>query len=95
MQRYSVGLLPGDSVVVVTDGMLDNLFGSEVAATVTTLRHQGYTCSQVAEKLAELAHGTALKPQGNTPFAVGAREVGKNYEGGKMDDITVLVAYLS
>ena len=95
LQRYSVGLLPGDSVVVATDGMLDNVFESEVAAAVTTLRHQGHKCSEVAKKLSEIAHSHALKTQGDTPFAVGARELGKHWDGGKMDDITVLVAYVT
>lgn len=95
MQRYTVTLLPGDSVVVATDGMLDNVFNSEVAAAVTLLRHQGHKCSEVAKKLADLAHSNALKTTGDTPFAAGAREVGKHWDGGKMDDITVLVVYLS
>ena len=82
-------------MVVATDGMLDNVFESEVAAAVTLLRSQGETSAEVAKKLSELAHSNALKTQGDTPFGLGAREVGKTWSGGKMDDITVLVAYMS
>lgn len=82
-------------MVVATDGVFDNVFDSEVAAAVTLHRHQSDSCSKVAEKLALLARSNALKTQGNTRFGVGAREAGKNWDGGKMDDITVLVAHIS
>ena len=43
--------------------------------------------------LAEATQSRAASPSADTPFAVGARAAGHaGYRGGKMDDITVLVA---
>ena len=87
-------LRPGDSVVVATDGLLDNIFPEELAATATRIRRQGNQCSDVAKKLAELAYSNSQKTEGDSPFAVGARAAGKAWAGGKTDDITVLVVHV-
>ena len=93
MQRYSVELLPGDSVVVGTDGLLDNMFEKETAAYVTLLRQSGNS-QAAAQQLAELAHCRAKQTEGDTPFAFAARQAGRARPGGKMDDITVIVAHV-
>ncbi|KAL3131465.1 hypothetical protein ABBQ38_007773 [Trebouxia sp. C0009 RCD-2024] len=92
--RYTIELKPGDSVVVATDGLLDNIFPTELAATATRLRRQGNQCSDVAKKLAELAYHNSQQTEGDTPFAVGARAAGKTWAGGKVDDITILVVHV-
>ena len=56
LAEFTVQVLPGDSVVVATDGLLDNIFLSEVAAAAAQLRRQGSNCSDVAMKLADFAH---------------------------------------
>ena len=82
-------------MVVATDGMLDNIFDTDVAAAVTMLKRRNASCSDMAKELATLAHCNSLKSQGETPFAVGARKTGRHWDGGKIDDITVLVANVS
>ncbi len=64
-------------------------------AAVTMLRRQGDSSATVAEKLAKLAPSKAVMTQGDTLFAVGKREAGKNWDGGRMDDITVIVAHIT
>ena len=87
-------LLAGDSVVVGTDGLFDNLFDWETAAAVSLFKRAGDNPQRIAEQLAALAHATAKQTEGDTPFAVGAREAGRPRPGGKMDDISVIVAHV-
>ena len=89
-----MALLAGVSVVVGTDGLLDNIFDEETAAAATRFRQGGDSCQAVAKQLAELARCVTKQAEGNTPFAVAAREVGKIRPGGKVDDITVIVAHV-
>lgn len=49
----------------------------------------------VAKKLASEAHKAGARNQGLTPFAQEAQRVGYNYFGGKMDDITAVVSFIS
>jgi protein phosphatase PTC7 len=48
-----------------------------------------------AAALAQFARTRAADPAHLSPFAYGAQQLGYRYFGGKMDDITVLVAYVS
>ena len=80
----------GDTVVVGTDGFLDNVFDLEKAAAVSVFK--GDNAQTVAEQLADLARINANLTEGDSPFAASARAVGKVWSGGKMDDITVIVA---
>lgn len=94
LQTCSVELLAGDSVVVGTDGLFDNLFDWETAAAVLMFQKAGDSSQEVAEQLAKLAHATAKQTEGDTPFAIGARQAGRPRPGGKMDDISVIVAHV-
>ena len=87
-------LLAGDSVVVGTDGLFDNVFDWETAAAVSMFKKAGDSSQLVAEQLAKLAHMNANMTEGDTPFAVGAREAGRPRPGGKMDDISIIVAHV-
>ena len=80
--------------MVGTDGLFDNLFDWETAAAVSMFQRAGDSPQKVAEQLAALAHATAKQTEGDTPFAVGAREAGRPRPGGKMDDISVIVAHV-
>lgn len=46
----------------------------------------------LAQRLAKLAVERAKKKDGLSPFGVKAKEWGIKYEGGKIDDTTVIVA---
>ena len=94
LQNYTVDVLPGDIVVVGTDGLLDNVFDTATAASVTKFRDDGNDCHQAADSLAELAHKNGLREEGDSPFSAGSRQAGRDRQGGKRDDVTVLVAYV-
>lgn len=87
--------MAGDIIVVGTDGLLDNVFDEEIKAAVTLLKEQGDDATEVAVTLAKLARGNAERTEGDSPFAKGAREVGKAWCGGKIDDTTVMIAFVS
>lgn len=81
----------GDVIVAGTDGLFDNLFDQEVVEAVLQGNKEGLGPQELASRIAllalERAHGNS-----DTPFSVGAREAGYAYSGGKIDDITVIVA---
>jgi len=91
---YAIEMRDGDVVVMGTDGLFDNLFDDEVAGEAHRLvceERVGVTAA--AERLAARAQERAAQETGSTPFAAGALAEGFQYQGGKMDDITVLVAH--
>ncbi|WOG86238.1 hypothetical protein DCAR_0205439 [Daucus carota subsp. sativus] len=75
-QVFMIPVVPGDVIVVGTDGLFDNLFSNEV----------------VLVKLAAFAQQRALDRHKQTPFSTADKEVGFRYYGGKLDDITVVVS---
>jgi hypothetical protein len=54
----------------------------------------GYGPQQVANAIGMLARHRASSASNMTPFAVAARDSGLFFQGGKMDDITVLVSFV-
>lgn len=53
------------------------------------------TCDQlVAKKLAAIAHKYGESETGDTPYADLAKAAGVPYEGGRREDVTVIVAYV-
>lgn len=80
--------LEGDEIVVMgTDGLLDNLFNEQIASMTRETKE----IQILANNIALEAHKIAGDKTASTPFSVGAQKVGFNYQGGKMDDITVVV----
>jgi protein phosphatase PTC7 len=76
-QQLSFELAPGDLVIVATDGLWDNMYDKEVLDLAKE-------CAGDAGRLAETISQRALnnaRGGGRTPFS-----------GGKVDDITVIVA---
>ena len=88
-------LRAGDTVVVGTDGLFDNLSEKLTATLVAMYKQKGDNCHVIARNLAEQAGITAHQPFGLTPFAAEARKHNMDWDGGKLDDITVLVADVS
>lgn len=124
-QLASHAVLPGDMVVVGSDGLFDNLSNEEIADAllpavlksweqregkvtkalgkfdaeehlssnqcVSLANHPG----DLASKLANLAFGASLDKKRVTPFSLLATsELNLVYNGGKQDDITVVVAFV-
>lgn len=95
MQLYTVDVSAGDIVVAATDGLFDNVYNDETAEVVSQLRQAGHQPEQTASGLAQYARKRAADPQHPSPFAHGATLAGwPNMHGGKLDDITVVVAYV-
>lgn len=84
-------LTTGDVIVAGTDGLFDNLFDNEVVEAVVQGNKEGLGPKEMASRIAQLALGRA-HGQCDTPFSIAAREAGFSYSGGKIDDITVIVA---
>uniref|UniRef100_A0A0G4I6Q1 PPM-type phosphatase domain-containing protein n=1 Tax=Chromera velia CCMP2878 TaxID=1169474 RepID=A0A0G4I6Q1_9ALVE len=102
---YSTSLQEGDLVLLGTDGVFDNLFDHEICA-LANLTMSPYEASllqnselvtpaeHVAAAVAHAAFHRSRDPKAKTPFARHARQSGTHYAGGKMDDITVLAAWV-
>ncbi|CEO97044.1 unnamed protein product (mitochondrion) [Plasmodiophora brassicae] len=82
-------LHPGDLVVAGTDGLWDNLFKHDIVRLADTTDDP----QELAFVIATTAQRRSAKTRGPkaTPFAVAAAEAGIIFEGGKLDDITVVV----
>jgi len=91
---HNVKLQQGDMIVLGTDGLFDNIFDEEVAALATLARKKGLDPTGVAGVLASAAQNRGADRFCVSPFSVGAREAGFLYQGGKLDDVTVVVVFV-
>eukprot|EP01127_Copromyxa_protea_P019130 TRINITY_DN6132_c0_g1_i1.p1 TRINITY_DN6132_c0_g1~~TRINITY_DN6132_c0_g1_i1.p1 ORF type:complete len:188 (-),score=33.28 TRINITY_DN6132_c0_g1_i1:93-656(-) len=87
---YTTTLEDGDLIVVASDGVFDNVYLSELVALVTSL--QSHPVQTISKAIADEAKYWGKKKEGNTPFSENARLNGFRFDGGKEDDITVIVA---
>lgn len=91
----------GDIVLLMTDGVLDNIFDDEleelVSSSVTIHSRKNHPKSVpnlVAQDVAFKARELSENSRRESPFTVEARKHGLNYLGGKEDDITVVAAII-
>lgn len=83
----------GDLILVATDGLFDNLPESFIVQQLSKLRdHNLENMQKMVNALAFHAHRLAFDANYLSPFCKRARENGINIQGGKPDDITVLLA---
>lgn len=94
-QVFNIPVLPGDVIVAGTDGLFDNLYKHEINAIVVNAVSSGFSPEVTAQKIAALARQRALDRTRQTPFSTAAQEAGFTYYGGKLDDITVVVSYVT
>ncbi|XVF15723.1 hypothetical protein REPUB_Repub09cG0180200 [Reevesia pubescens] len=94
-QVFRIPVLPGDVIVAGTDGLFDNLYNNEVTAVVVHALRAGFTPKLTAKQIADLARERAVDKNRQTPFAKAAQDAGFRYYGGKLDDITVVVSYIT
>lgn len=87
--------MAGDVVVAGSDGLFDNLFAKEVAALVGDAVKEGLGPDDMAQKIAASARVRALDRKHQTPFSTAALQAGFAFYGGKLDDLTVVVSYVS
>nr|KJB14503.1 hypothetical protein B456_002G129300 [Gossypium raimondii]KJB14504.1 hypothetical protein B456_002G129300 [Gossypium raimondii] len=94
-QVFAVPVAPGDVIIAGTDGLFDNLYNNEITAVVVHAVRAGLGPQVTAQKIAALARQRAQDRDRQTPFSTAAQDAGFRYYGGKLDDITVVVSYIT
>ncbi|GAB1522053.1 protein phosphatase 2C [Rhizoctonia solani] len=91
-------VVPGDIVILASDGLGDNLWDEEVLSEVSRFQlsqilsgDQDVNPQVLGEALARRAK-KAAQGKADVPFGARARAAGVSFGGGKMDDISVVVA---
>ncbi|KAL3364616.1 hypothetical protein AABB24_013408 [Solanum stoloniferum] len=92
---FNITVVPGDVLIVGTDGLFDNLYDEDISGVVFQAMEAGLGPQMTAQRIAELAQLRAMDHTKSSPFSDGAREAGFDYHGGKLDDITVVVSYIT
>ena len=83
----------GDVLLVATDGLWDNLFEDEIMKLLQRYSGDHYAEPHiVARHIVQDARRASEDPRRESPFCIEARKHGMDRLGGKMDDITVVVA---
>ncbi|CAN6693136.1 unnamed protein product [Malus baccata var. baccata] len=94
----NVEMMEGDTIVMGSDGLFDNVFDHEIVSTVAGYRD----VAEAAKALANLANNHSLDSNFDSPYSMEARSkgfepplwkkiLGMKLTGGKPDDITVIV----
>lgn len=94
-QVLTFPVVPDDVVVAGTDGLFDNLYDREIATLVVQAERTGLKPEVTAHNIASLAQQRAQDRHRQTPFSAAAHDAGYHYFGGKLDDITVVVSYVT
>lgn len=94
-QVFTVPVAPGDVIIAGTDGLFDNLYSNEITSVVVHAMRAGFGPQVTAQKIAALARQRAQDKNRQTPFSTAAQDAGWLYYGGKLDDITVVVSYVT
>ncbi|KAM3341860.1 putative protein phosphatase 2C 55 isoform X1 [Capsicum galapagoense] len=92
---FKIPVAPGDVIVAGTDGLFDNLYNNDISAIVVHAARAGLPPQVAAQKIAALARRRAQDKNRQTPFSSAAQEAGFRYHGGKLDDVTVVVSYIT
>lgn len=75
--------------------LFDNLYNNEITAVVVHAIRAGLSPQAMAQKIAALAHQRAQDEDRHTPFSTSAQDAGFRCYGGKRDDTTVVVSYIT
>eukprot|EP00164_Ancoracysta_twista_P005999 GFYU01008269.1.p1 GENE.GFYU01008269.1~~GFYU01008269.1.p1 ORF type:complete len:134 (-),score=17.58 GFYU01008269.1:37-438(-) len=90
-QGSRVQLKRGDMIIVASDGLFDNVEDEVIATELWKYRHG--PCGLLAEYITDMAVLNSTSPEMETPYSKAAtEEYSLIYRGGKMDDITAVVA---
>ncbi|XP_062094002.1 probable protein phosphatase 2C 55 [Humulus lupulus] len=85
--EVKIAVIPGDIIILGTDGLFDNMFVSDIEEVLRTPPNLSD-----AFWLAEYSRHYSLKKDRKSPFSEAATKAGQPCTGGKFDDITVIVA---
>ncbi|XP_042483777.1 probable protein phosphatase 2C 26 isoform X1 [Macadamia integrifolia] len=102
LQVCTLELIEGDTIVMGSDGLFDNVFDNEIISTI--LRFSDVV--EAAKALAYLASNHSRDPSFDSPYSLEARNrgydvpwwkkiLGRKLTGGKLDDITVIVGQVT
>ncbi|TMW90171.1 hypothetical protein EJD97_016113 [Solanum chilense] len=80
-----------DILMAGTDGMLDNMNDSEIEEIVQRAINNKLKPKELAKKIANIALYNSFDRYADTPYARASKG---RHRGGKVDDITVIVAYI-
>lgn len=99
---FETQLQTGDLIVAYTDGFSDNVFPYELETLVQRIQENNEKLGiaegkqritqHIADALRNYARLCADKEDKKSPFETEAEKHGMIYKGGKMDDITIVVA---
>lgn len=93
--KYSIDVKDGDLVLLATDGFFDNVHKDDVIGLTAEMRKHNVEAADMADALVKYAHKKSLESEGTTPFSRMAYRHGFSYQGGKEDDITVVIGVIS
>ncbi|CAI5514217.1 unnamed protein product [Closterium sp. Naga37s-1] len=91
---YTIPVQAGDAILLATNGLFDNLFLDTIVRVLCAALGEGKRPESVARKLVSMAHKAGESTTEPTPYAIAAKAAGVNHEGGRRDDVTVIVAYV-
>ncbi|XP_073113401.1 probable protein phosphatase 2C 26 isoform X6 [Elaeis guineensis] len=94
----TIELMEGDTIVMGSDGLFDNVFDHEIVSTTSRFKD----AVEAAKALADLARDNSMDVSFDSPYSIEARSrgfdvplwkkiLGRKLTGGKPDDITVIV----
>ncbi|XP_024538756.1 probable protein phosphatase 2C 26 [Selaginella moellendorffii] len=104
---HEITIVAGDVVVMGSDGLFDNVFDRDIAATVTLFQVTDVeSAERTATALATMANRNSRDPKYESPYSTEAiyqgfdvpiwrKLLGEKLTGGKLDDITVLVGVVA
>jgi len=87
--RHSVAVQEGDLIVSGSDGLFDNLFDADILAVLNSCSPDNI--AEGARLLAQQTRKAAGDSMRQGPFATEAIASGIQFQGGKFDDITVVL----
>ncbi|KAJ3323045.1 hypothetical protein HDV06_002491 [Boothiomyces sp. JEL0866] len=97
-QTFTIKIQEGDIVVLGSDGLFDNVFDEEIVDIIATHTHSNIQISDpqlMADALLQKARAVAEDNRyATSPFQNRAIQEGFYYQGGKVDDMTVLVGII-
>jgi len=95
--QYEFSVEDGDVILLATDGLFDNVPDRLIVDEMAVVQHckDEVRLQQCANTIALMARKLSKDPKFLSPFAVNALAAGIETEGGKPDDITVLLATVS
>jgi len=95
--QYEFSVEDGDVILLATDGIFDNVPDTLLIQEMHKVQHckDFNTIQQTANSIALMARELSRDPKYLSPFCVNALAAGIEAEGGKPDDITVLLATVS